>query len=187
VETARTRARIVKTAATVIKRRGMSESALAGLMTEAGLTHGAFYRHFASKDDLLIEALKETLSEIAGQLDAALSADTTAGVAPAIELYLSLWHRDHAEQGCPIAALGSELARRTPRERAAVTSGIVHIIELLAAASPGKNRRHARQAAMAAFSTLVGAITLARIVSDDRLSKEILSAAKTAVAPKPLS
>ena len=184
LETARTRARIVKTAATVIRRRGVSDAALAGLMTEAGLTHGAFYRHFASKDDLLIEALKAGLAEMARQCEAALSTDSASGLSPVVDMYLSPAHRDHVEQGCPLAALGSELARRTPRERLEVTSGFLDIIEVLVAASPNRNRRQAKREALAAFSTLLGAITLARVVSDDRLSREILAAARTALAPK---
>jgi TetR/AcrR family transcriptional repressor of nem operon len=160
------------------------DAELAGLMTEAGLTHGAFYRHFASKDDLLVEALEASLSEMARLCDAVLSTDKTAGLAPVIEFYLSHSHRDGVENGCPFAALGSELARRTPRERLVVTSGLLDMIEVLAAASPGRNRRQATRDALVAFSTLLGAITLARIVSDDRLSKEILAAAKTALIPK---
>ena len=184
LETARTRPHIVKTAATVVKRRGVTDAALAGLMTEAGLTHGAFYRHFASKDDLLIEALKASLAEMARRCDAALSTDQASGMSPVIDLYLSPSHRDQVEKGCPLAALGSELARRTPRERLVVTSGFLDIIEVLAAASPSRNRRQATRDALAVFSTLLGAITLARIVSDDRLSKDILAAARTAIAPK---
>lgn len=184
LEAARTRARIVKTAAAVIKRRGVTDAALAGLMTEAGLTHGAFYRHFASKEDLLVEALEASLAEMARLCDAVLSADRTAGPAPIIEFYLSRSHRDGVEKGCPLAALGSELARGTKRERLVVTSGLLDIIEVVAAASPGRNRRQATRDAVAAFSTMLGAITLARIVSDDRLSKEILAAAKTALIPK---
>ncbi len=107
VETARTRERIVTAAAAKFRKRGIAVTGLADLMAAAGMTHGGFYRHFNSKDELVAETTATASQKLKGSLLLAAK----GGIKSVVEKYLSMSHRDHPEHGCQLAALGSELAR----------------------------------------------------------------------------
>jgi TetR/AcrR family transcriptional repressor of nem operon len=174
-ETTKTRRRIVETAAEEFCRNGIDATGLNEVMEAAGLTRGGFYRHFKSKDQLVAEACAtgmDTLVE-AGNVIASDGGDKDAIEALAAR-YLSTRHRDDPSGGCPLAALGSELARADEETRAATTAGIVELIETIADQSPGVKPEIAKARALAALSAMVGAVTLARIVTDPTLSKAIL-------------
>ena len=139
---------------------------LADLMKAAGLTHGGFYKHFESKDQLVAEAFADAVQEMLGRIEAAPT------IAAAVAGYLSAQHRDHPASGCPLSAIGSELARADAKRRGAATAGLERLVDLLAAKSRGKD---ARRRALVAASTMIGALTMSRVVSDPKLSEEILS------------
>jgi TetR/AcrR family transcriptional regulator, transcriptional repressor for nem operon len=171
-EAAATRAAIVATAADTIRRIGLAEASLADVMAAAGLTHGGFYRHFRNKEQLVAEAF----SSAGDQVTAAIGRNITkGGITAAIDAYLSTAHRDAATPMCPFAALGSEVARSGDEARAAATAALEKVFETLA---EGKVSAEARADAIATLSTMVGALTLARITSGDPLSGEILARAR---------
>jgi TetR/AcrR family transcriptional repressor of nem operon len=165
-EAAETRKRIVKAAACEFRAKGIVPTGLTDLMQAAGLTHGGFYKHFESKVQLVAEACADAMEEMIGRMEAQPT------FRAAVAAYLSAEHRDHPASGCPLSAIGSELARTDAGTRDAATAGFERLVDLLAARSHGKN---ARRRALVAGATLIGALTMSRIVSDPELSGEILS------------
>lgn len=182
-EAARTRARIIEAAATEFRRNGIAGTGLADIMATAGLTHGGFYRHFQSKDELVAEASTSAIESLVHLFAAALSSDGERhGWASMATGYLSPTHRDGPSGGCPFAALGSELARAAEGTRAAATAGLSTIVDLVAQHSHGIRPDVAKRRALVAFSTMVGALTLARIVTDPKLSSLLLAEAGKHIA-----
>ncbi|MGQ0579253.1 MAG: TetR/AcrR family transcriptional regulator [Betaproteobacteria bacterium] len=175
-QVAQNRERIIETAAQLFRERGFEGIGVADLMKEVGLTHGGFYGHFASKEDLIAEASAlafsrslEAWSKFAERTpDDPLSA--IAGV------YLTARHRDNPGGGCLLAALGSEVSRQGPAVRRAVTDNMRSVFDLLANLVRGKSKSAKRQKVISAYATLVGAMVMARAVDDRALSQEILDA-----------
>jgi TetR/AcrR family transcriptional regulator, transcriptional repressor for nem operon len=168
-EAAETRKRIVRAAAREFREKGIVASGLADLMKAAGLTHGGFYKHFASKDQLVAEATVAAMDSILEELSAHPTVNSV------VAEYLSTRHRDNPASGCPLAALGDELARSDKKARAAATAGFVRLVEILARKA---RTADARRQALVAAVTMIGAVTMSRVVSDPKLSAEILGAAK---------
>lgn len=174
-ETAQTRQRIVETAAAEFRRNGINATGLSDLMAAAGLTHGGFYRHFSSKDQLAAEACASAIDAVATWFTGPTSGERhRSGIEALVAGYLSANHRDNPSEGCPFAALGSELARADKDTRAVATEGMLRIMGLLAQQFPGMRPDLAKRRALAAFATMVGALTLARIVTDPKLSALLL-------------
>jgi TetR/AcrR family transcriptional repressor of nem operon len=173
LEAARTREAIVAAAADLIRRTGIAAASLADMMAAAGLTHGGFYRHFRNKEHLVSEAL-----HTAGQKAIATIGRSMAkgGLNAAVDAYLSTSHRDSPTPKCPFAALGSEMARSGKETKAAATEVLEKLLAKLA--TDTYDREEARGNAIVALSTMIGAMTLARVVADDDLSSEILNRAK---------
>jgi TetR/AcrR family transcriptional repressor of nem operon len=170
-ETAETRERIVEAASAEFRRNGIGATGLAGLMGAAGLTHGGFYKHFESKDQVVAEACTRSIEQIADSLGKAMASHRGPNrLHGAVNGYLSSSHRDHPDSGCPFAALGPELARGGETVRDSATAGIERMIALIA--GPDADAA-ARQDAMVALSAMVGALTLSRI-ADGQLSKDLL-------------
>jgi TetR/AcrR family transcriptional repressor of nem operon len=165
-EAAESRKRIVKAAACEFREKGIVATGLADLMKAAGMTHGGFYRHFESKDQLIAEACAEAVEEAIGSLEAQPTINA------AVAGYLSTRHRDDPASGCPFSAIGSELARADEKTREAATAGFERLVRMLEGKSKAKD---ARRRALAAASTMIGAVTMSRIVGDPKLSAEILS------------
>lgn len=167
-EAAETRKSIVHAAAREFREKGIVATGLADLMKAAGLTHGGFYKHFASKDQVVSEATVAAMDGILGEPAArpTISAAAAAG-------YLSTRHRDNPASGCPLAALGGELARSHKEARAAATAGFLGLVDILARKACAAD---SRQQALIAAVTMIGAVTMARMVSDPKLSAEILDA-----------
>jgi TetR/AcrR family transcriptional regulator, transcriptional repressor for nem operon len=175
----KTRERIVDRAARSFCKDGIDQVSIAGLMSDAGLTHGGFYAHFKSKEDVLLAALEHALEQTyATRLSEA--ARTSGGpmeqVGAMLEAYLSLTHRDHADRGCAIAAVGIEAARTDPRCRQVFNDAIEKRAALLQEAI-GAGPEH-RSEALALISMMVGAMVLSRATGDSPLSTEILDAAR---------
>jgi TetR/AcrR family transcriptional regulator, transcriptional repressor for nem operon len=166
--------RIVRTASKRFREKGLEGVGIADLMQEIGLTVGGFYKHFDSRDDLVLEALRYALSTQRSQAAAAATGGPPLTYAKLVEGYLSEEHRDHPGSGCVISALAGDIARSGKRTRAVLTEEIRNALQLIADLTPGKDEGPARSTAILTLSALVGAVGLARAVSDEALSREIL-------------
>jgi TetR/AcrR family transcriptional repressor of nem operon len=173
-EKARTHRRIVARAAKRFREEGLEGIGIAELMKEVGLTVGGFYKHFKSRDALVAEAVGSAFGTWKRQVDAAESGGPPISYAKLIDNYLNEAHRDNPGTGCAIGALAEEIARSDKRTRALASEEIRNNLELLATLIPDKDKRAARRKAIMTYSALVGAISLARAVSDEALSREIL-------------
>jgi TetR/AcrR family transcriptional repressor of nem operon len=171
-EAAQTREAIVAAAADHIRRAGIAEASLADVMAVAGLTHGGFYRHFRNKEQLVAEALSAAGAKTIATIDRNLA---KGGVNAAVEAYLSTSHRDSPTPICPFAALGSDIARSGKETKSAATNVLEKLFATLADSEAGAD---GRGDAIAAFSTMMGAMILARIAAGTPLSAEILEHAK---------
>lgn len=179
VETAKTRERIVKAAGAELAANGISEAALARVMAAAGLTHGGFYRHFASKDQLVLEACSKAILSLVAGLELLINGKPHKQALPLlVDHYVSRAHRDRPRTGCPLAALGSELARRDKRTRHAAMEGFLQLSRLIASHLKRIPFRKRAGQSMAIVSAMVGAVTLARIAPDSRISDSVLVATR---------
>lgn len=175
-EAAATRARIVDAASAEFRRNGIDRTGLNDLMGAAGLTHGGFYKHFASKDQAVSEACA---AAVAGTIMAISSRLDDDGFDGAVDTYLSTKHRDAAVPICPFAALGSELARSGPDTRSIATAGFSTLVDVLSAKLAGSGGNDARSEAIAALATMFGAMMMSRISAGTNLSAEILDCARS--------
>jgi len=167
---------IVGVAASRFREDGVDRVGVAELMHDAGLTHGGFYRHFRSRDELVAEAVERALHD-GGQAMAAVAESAHEPLAAVIDAYLSVAHRDGLATSCAVTTMAADVARSNPRARAAYTRQVgVYIEMLMGLLPPGPSDRR-RAMAIAALSTLVGAVSMARAVDDEALSREILASA----------
>jgi TetR/AcrR family transcriptional repressor of nem operon len=171
---ARTHKRIVSIASKRFREKGLAGFGIAELMKEAGLTVGGFYKHFDSRDDLVAEAVNSAFGGWKRRVDASKSGGPPVSYEKLIDDYLSEAHRDNPGTGCAFSALAPEIARSDKRTRALTSEQVRSDIQLIAALHPAKDERTARSRAILAFSALVGAMSLARAVSEVALSREIL-------------
>jgi len=171
---ARTHKRIVGIASKRFREKGLAGFGIAELMKEAGLTVGGFYKHFDSRDELVSEAVSSAFDDWQRRVDAAAHGAPSASYAALIDDYLSDVHRKNPGTGCAFSALAPEIARSDKRTRALTSERVRKDLELLVGLLPGKDKRTARSRAILTFSALVGAMSLARAVSDEGLSREIL-------------
>ncbi len=175
------RERILATAAQLFRERGFDGIGVADLMKSAGLTHGGFYGHFASKEDLMAQASTRAVEQVCTFWSGLLEQAPGDPRAVLEQAYLAPRHRDAPGQGCPMAALGADAARQGPGVRRALTEGLVKVLDVLTAAMPGRSKAARRQKALADYASLVGAVVLARAVDDAALSDEILHATAAAL------
>ena len=180
-DTAATRARVVEVAAQTFARNGIRATGVAEIMTAAGLTHGAFYRHFESKEQLVAEACALTLDSLVG------SAETVAGQEQGpflshLENFLSSECHEGGLAGCPFVAMGSELARADSETRRAASLGFENLVDLIATRYSHMDAKSARDAAIYTLTSMIGAVTMSRIVDDSGLSNQILDIAKSHLA-----
>jgi len=176
--------RIVSVAARAIRRSGYDGTGVADIMKEAGLTHGAFYAHFASREAMLAEAATRACAE-----SAAVVAGVAAGSPPEqamaamMRTYLSPEHREQVEMGCPLAALGSETPRQAPEVRRATTRHIKEMVDFVARQSPDWGQPAAHERALATVATMVGTLLLARVVDEPALADSFCEAALNQLLP----
>jgi AcrR family transcriptional regulator len=166
------RRRIMEVAAERFRNDGIAASGLAGIMSDAGLTNGAFYPHFESKVELVRESLAATLEDQSSKLHEAMAA---GGLEAVIAAYLSPQHRDNPGKGCAAAALLPELARQPPRTRRLYAEHFHAMVRQMAAALP-PHTRDPEGVALGLYATLIGALQLARTVKGTALSDRILAA-----------
>src|SRR5262245_39371355 len=175
LEAAETRRRIVKTAAAEFRRKGIRSTGLSDVMATAGLTHGGFYRHFDSKDQLVAEACAAAMQALDENTEASVCQGLGKnGLEAILTSYLSADHRDNVADGCPFAGLGSELARSDDKIRKAATAGFLKLVYVLAKQYRHTKPEAAKARALVAAAAMVGAVTISRVVTDPALSGAIL-------------
>jgi TetR/AcrR family transcriptional regulator, transcriptional repressor for nem operon len=170
----RTHKRIVGIASKRFREKGLAGFGIAELMKEAGLTVGGFYKHFGSRDDLVAEAVNSAFGAWQRRVDAAKSGGPSVSIAKLIDEYLNEAHRDNPGSGCAFSALAPEIARSDKRTRSVTSEQARSDVQLIATLLRGRDKRAARSRAILMFSALVRAMSLARAVSDEALSREIL-------------
>jgi TetR/AcrR family transcriptional regulator, transcriptional repressor for nem operon len=175
----KTRERIVEAAATALRANGLAGVSITDIMADAGLTHGGFYAHFASKEDLMIAAVDHASDETTDRLSNAMrSSPDDQRLHAVIDAYLSAMHAGHPEQGCPLAALGPELSRVGGDVQRDLAASVERRIEWLRALWP--DAASAEDTATAVFACMLGGVILARAVDPDR-SAAVLAATRSFV------
>ncbi len=169
---ARHREALLTAATQLFRDKGFDKVGIAEVAAAAGLTHGAFYTHFASKDELCAEATAASLRRSADAL--AATGDRRAYV----EAYLSPRHARDRRNGCPLAAFGGDVPREAPEVRAAFSQGLDHMIDTVARKLPSGRAQPSRAQAIASLATMVGALVLARAAAEPSLRNEILDAVR---------
>lgn len=171
--------RIVQTAADRFRESGVEGISVADLMKDAGLTHGGFYRHFGSRDELVAEAVERALQD-GGRAVSHIGnskLERPAVLAALVDAYLSLAQRDSLATSCAVTTLANDVARSNALARFAYTQQVDVYLALLVKLIAGDRQKSRRAKAIAALSTLVGAVSMARAVNDEKLSREILKSA----------
>lgn len=167
-----TRRRIVEVAGRRFKQNGIDGSGIATLMKDAGLTNGAFYAHFASKEELVATTVIDQLREQGSSFSA--FAPDRAGLEQLVRGYLSVEHRDNPEDGCPSAALLDEIGRCTDATKRAYTDGMLVVIDQIAARVTPLDPQSARAKVLSVFALMVGTLQLSRALADRQLADEVL-------------
>jgi TetR/AcrR family transcriptional repressor of nem operon len=163
-QVAENRRRILEAASRLFRARGFEAVTVAEVMQAAGLTHGGFYGHFRSKDELIAAAVGQAVA----------ASPEPRSLADYADAYLSPGHCRDLAGGCATAALATETARQTPQARAEMTAGLRQQLDALTAAAPGPAAGDRRRTAIGAWSAMVGALVLARMSDDPTLTEEIL-------------
>jgi TetR/AcrR family transcriptional repressor of nem operon len=166
-QVAKHREDIVAAAGRLFRQRGFDGVSVAEIMKEAGLTHGAFYGYFPSKEALIAAAV--------GQALAPAAQPAPAPAAQYADNYLSVQHRDNPATGCVYAGLGSEAVRGPEAVRHTITASVQRQLDRFTAECKGRSDKERRRAAIATWSSMVGALLLSRLVDDEALSEEILA------------
>lgn len=180
-ETAQTRQRIIEAAAKAFRRQGIEATGVAEIMAAAGMTHGGFYRHFQSKDQLVAEAMSASRKNFVNDTTAA-AAQGAQALLEVFEDYVTEGYRDDVEDGCPLAANGSELVRADEATRHRMTASLRKIVANAAPFMRVNDGEDATDAAISLITNMVGALTVARIVDDPALSARILHTAHSRIA-----
>jgi TetR/AcrR family transcriptional repressor of nem operon len=177
-----TRERVLRIAARTLRHSGPEKLVIADVMSAAGLTHGGFYAHFKSKDAFLAETLDTIFARASAK-----TREMVAGLPPRhalatyIDNYVSVAHRDHPENGCPIVALNSDLPRQSAKFREAFDRGVKSLVGALETWLTGAGFDDAEALATSILSAMIGAVALSRAVSDEQLSDELLKAARDGI------
>ncbi|HEV7776498.1 MAG TPA: TetR/AcrR family transcriptional regulator [Luteibacter sp.] len=175
----KTREKVLKAAAKAIRADGPDRIAVAGVMAEAGLTHGGFYAHFASKEALVADAIEQMFIDADARLRHHLDGRPPGeGLASYLAFYLSPAHRDARGSGCPMAALSSDLPRLSAVSRKQFAKGVKRLIDSLAEAIAANGGADAETLARSALSEMVGALSLARIEPNSAQSAAILGGSR---------
>jgi TetR/AcrR family transcriptional repressor of nem operon len=174
-QAAKNREKILDAASKMFRRQGIDGLGVADLMQETGLTHGALYSHFNSKEELLSESCSHAMTKaVARWKKVADEAEGESSFAAIVRFYLSKLHREKVDQGCMIAALTTEFARRNAATRHAFTESLRPFVELLTQHAGMRSAAAGRKKAMLTMSAMLGALILARAVDDPLLSDEFL-------------
>jgi TetR/AcrR family transcriptional repressor of nem operon len=171
--------KIVKDASRRVRTEGLTGAAVAAVMRDTGLTHGGFYKHFDNKDELLVESLREAFREMTGTLaDAAEQSHPETAWKAIVKTYLSLEYCDHAERGCPLAALAPELARVDKGMRGQILTELVKYKDRMLPFMPGGRATDKERAFFSIFSTMIGATEIARMLPESAMREKVLASAR---------
>ena len=174
-----TRERIVRAASRRFRSRGTEGAAIADLMRDLRLTHGGFYRHFGTKEDLVVEAFEAALKESGDRAIAAIERAQAGGEMQAlIDAYLDPTHCDDIAGGCPVAALAGEIARRPKGSRGRFLQTSRAHIRRMEQYMPGRTAEERREKTIALFTGMAGTLTVARAFTDEQDRRAILDGAK---------
>jgi TetR/AcrR family transcriptional regulator, transcriptional repressor for nem operon len=178
-----TRNRIVEEASYGLRQAGANGISVSDLMKLAGLTHGGFYAYFESREALIIEAFAAAMDRtIAQWRNHTNGMPAEERFSALVAIYLRSGHRDDCARGCVLPALGTDIARSSPKARRAFASKLDEMIDVIAGLLPGKSPKQARQIATSALATMMGSIALARAVGNKDLSDQILEAGRQALS-----
>ncbi|WP_213285425.1 TetR/AcrR family transcriptional regulator [Bradyrhizobium sp. sGM-13] len=177
IQAAENRQTVINVASRLFRERGFDGIGLKDLMKGAGLTQGGFYKQFASKEDLAAEASRRALESASRRWSDAAAENPDDPLGAVIAFYLSADHREEKMDGCPIVALGSDAARQGSDVKAAFEAGIKAHLEVLGRFIAETDGEASSGKAMAILSTMVGAVTLSRVVNDPDLAQALLNAA----------
>jgi TetR/AcrR family transcriptional repressor of nem operon len=177
IQAAENRQTVIDVASRLFREHGFDGIGLKDLMEGAGLTQGAFYKQFASKEDLAAQASRRALESASRRWSAAAAANPKDPLGAVIAFYLSTGHREEKMDGCPIVALGSDAARQDVDVKASFEAGIREYLALVGGWIGESDGEDSSGNAMAILSTMVGALVLSRAVNSKRLSKRFLQAA----------
>jgi TetR/AcrR family transcriptional repressor of nem operon len=177
-QAAANRERVIETAGELFRSKGFSGIGVADIMKGAELTHGGFYGHFASKDDLIAQASRRSMQRAARNWKKLVDETDSDAFAALLTRYLSSRHRDDPGHGCAFAALSGDAARCSKPVREAFAEGLEPLIDVLSGIVGGRTKAARRRKAIAALSELIGALILSRAVGDVALSDEILDAGR---------
>jgi TetR/AcrR family transcriptional repressor of nem operon len=172
---AKTHSRIVKSASRQLRKKGLNGPAVATLMKASGLTHGGFYKHFSSRDDLVVEAVEESFRELTETLTGA--AERSGSRAPwksMIETYLSLERCDGIDRGCPIAALAPDIARTPSAMKQRISRAILKFREAVMPFMPGRTPEEKSSNFLMIMTSMVGAIAIARTMPEIAVRRAIV-------------
>jgi TetR/AcrR family transcriptional repressor of nem operon len=178
----RTRQRVLSEAAAAIRAHGPDGIGVAGLMAKAGLTHGGFYSHFKSKDDLVAQAISRMFEESRLKFAAHTEEkDPAVALGRYIDMYVSQRHRDAPENGCPLPALSGDLARMPAKARKRFTAGFAALAENIAGRLKELKKPAPEQMAESMLAEMVGAIALSRALEDAATSDRIIETSRAAL------
>jgi TetR/AcrR family transcriptional repressor of nem operon len=173
------REKILEAAGRLFRERGFSEVSVAEIMQAAGLTHGGFYGHFKSKEDLIVQAAQAASAKVLERWGKVAQSHPEGALRAFADIYLSHNHMKGVGAGCLVAALGPEVARQPEASRASVTASLKDLVVLMQTVAPGETEADRRRRALAAYASWIGAMVLARISDDEAFSKEVLDAVRT--------
>ena len=177
IQAAENRQTVINVASRLFRERGFDGIGLKDLMEGAGLTQGAFYKQFESKEDLAAQASRRALESASQRWSAAIAENPDDPLGAVIAFYLSAGHREEKLDGCPVVALGSDAARQGAGVKAAFEEGIKAYLEVLGPLLPETDGEDSNRKAMVVLSTMVGAMTLSRAVNDPDLAQAFQNAA----------
>jgi len=171
--------KIVKDASRRVRAKGLNGAAVSAVMKDAGLTHGGFYKHFRSKDDLLLESLREGFREIEDALaHAAEQLPPGEAWKAIVKTYLSVDLCEHPDRGCPLAALAPELARADKNMKPQIATELVNYKSRMLPFMPGRQSADKERAFFVIFSTMIGAIEIARILPERAMREKVLASTR---------
>ena len=171
--------KIVRDASRRVRAEGLNGAGVAAVMRDTGLTHGGFYKHFGNKDELLLESLGEAFREIADRwAQAAKGSKPGTAWKAIVKAYLSLEYCDHPERGCPLTALAPELARVDKSMTGQIFAELVNYKDRMVPFMPGRRTADKERAFFAIFSTMIGAIQIARMLPEPAMRENVLASAK---------
>jgi TetR/AcrR family transcriptional repressor of nem operon len=171
--------KIVKDASRRVRAEGLNGAAVATVMRDTGLTHGGFYKHFESKDELLLESLTDAFRDFSDTLiHVALESRTKPAWKAIVKAYLSLEFCDRPEHGCPLAALAPELGRVDKKMRMQILPQLVNYKDRMVPFMPGRRTADKESAFFSIFSTMMGATEIARMLPEPAMREKVLASAR---------